>query len=405
MKKLTHVRYGVIGLGMMGGLHVPMIMESKDRKFSVTAVADIVADKAKTVAEEHGLAWFDNGFDMIDSGLIDAVIIAVPHYWHAAFTVYAAQRGIHVMCEKPLAASISDARLMVKECKKHKVSLGVMLHHRARADMIKVKGLIDKGAIGEVFRAQLICSNWFRTQAYYDSGEWRGTWDGEGGGVLINQGPHHFDLFQWIAGMPKRVMGLISTRAHKIEVEDCGNFLFDYGKGKVGYIYTTTAEEPGFEEFMFCGDKGTIVVGDGGVKIGKLAIPVSEHIFESGDACAGGAEQKIKWSEVKIPKRKDGHLEINAGFARHLITGKPFEYATGVEAMGELELSNAMHLSGYGEKIVTLPVDGAEMDRFLAKMERERSIGKGGGLRLKAKATLKKVMAPKKAKKKTSKKK
>ncbi len=396
MKKLKHVRFGVIGVGMVGSLHVETIPAAKSRQFSLTAIADIDAAKAKKFGEKANVPYFTSGFEMIDSGLCDVVIVAVPHYWHAPLTVYAARKGLHVMSEKPLSATIGDARIMVAECKKRRVSLGVMLHHRARADMITVKKLIDSGKIGEVFRSQLICSNWFRTQAYYDSGEWRGTWDGEGGGVLINQGPHHFDLFQWLSGMPKSLMGLISTRVHKIEVEDCGNFLMDYGKGRVGYIYTTTAEEPGYEQFMFCGDKGTIIVEDEKIKLGLLGMPISRHIFGSKNASAGGAEQSIKWTEVAVPKRKEGHLEINAGFARHLISGKPFQYATGVEALNELELSNAMHIAGYKEKVVQLPVDGAEMDRLLAKLERERSTGKGGGMRKQAKACLRKLMKAKK---------
>ncbi len=393
MAKLKHVRFGVIGVGMMGSGHVNMIPKARSRNFSLTALADIDAPKAAEFGEKCKVPHFTSGFEMIDSGLCDAVIVAVPHYWHAPLTIYAARRGLHVMCEKPLASSISDARLMVAECRKRRVSLGVMLHHRARADMNAVKKLIDSGRIGEVFRAQLICSNWFRTQAYYDSGAWRGTWDGEGGGVLINQGPHHFDLYQWLAGMPKSVMGMISTRAHKIEVEDCGNFLLDYGKGRVGYIYTTTAEEPGYEQFMFCGDKGTIVVENDKIKLGMLGMPVSKHIFGSKNASAGGAEQSITWSEVKVAKRKEGHLEINAGFARHIITGKPFEYATGAEALNELELSNAMHIAGFKQKTVQLPVDGAEMDRLLARLERERSTGKGGGMRKQARACLNRLMA------------
>jgi len=396
MKKLRHVRYGVIGVGMMGSGHVDMIPDAKSRDFSLTALADIDAAKAKKFGQQCKVPYFGSGFEMIDSGLCDAVIVAVPHYWHAPLTIYAARKGLHVMCEKPLSATISDARLMVADCAKRKVSLGVMLHHRARADMNAVKKLIDSGKIGEIFRAQLICSNWFRTQAYYDSGAWRGTWDGEGGGVLINQAPHHFDLFQWLAGMPKSVMGLISTRCHKIEVEDCGNFLMDYGKGRVGYIYTTTAEEPGYEQFMFCGDKGTIVVENGKIKLGMLGMPVSKHIFASKSGSAGGAEQSIKWTEVNFPRRKEGHIEITAGFARHLVTGKPFEYATGVEALNELELSNAMHIAGFKKKTVQLPVNGAEMDRLLAKLERERSTGKGGGIRKQAKACLNKLMKAKK---------
>ena len=394
--KPKHIRFGVIGLGMMGSGHVDMLSKDKDRSFSITAVADIDVERAQSFGEKYGLQWFTTGEEMIDSGLCDAVIVATPHYWHAPLTIRAARAGLHVMCEKPLSSTVGHARAMIAECKRRKVYMGVMLHHRARADMITVKKLLDRGVIGEVFRAQLICSNWFRTQAYYDSGAWRGTWDGEGGGVLINQAPHHLDLYQWLAGMPKRVLGLISTRCHKIEVEDCGNFLLDYGKGKVGYIYTTTAEEPGYEQFMFCGDKGTIVIEDGRIKLGKLNVPVSKHIFASADGGAGGAEQGIEWSEVPVKPRPDGHLEITRAFVRQILTGrKPFDFADGAQALNELELSNAMHLSGYKEKIVSVPVDADEMERLMNKLERERSTGKGQGIRKAANKDMRKLMAAK----------
>ncbi len=403
MAKLKHIRFGVIGVGMMGSGHVEMISTTTDRRLSLTALADIDAKKAKQFGQKYSVPWFATGEEMIDSGLCDAVIVATPHYWHAPLTIRAARAGLHVMCEKPLSSTVGHARAMIKECKKRKVKLGVMLHHRARADMQTVKGLIDSGAIGEVFRAQLICSNWFRTQAYYDSGAWRGTWDGEGGGVLINQAPHHLDLYQWIAGMPKKVLGLLSTRCHDIEVEDCANFLLDYGSGKVGYIYATTAEEPGYEEFMICGDKGTIVIGDEGIKLGKLKTPVSKHIFASRDGMAGGAEQGITWKPVKPKGRSGGHLEVTRGFVQWVLTGKkPFDFADGDQALNELELSNAMHLAGYKTKTISLPVNAAEMESLMGSLERRLSTGKGQGMRKAANADLKKLLAA--GKKKTVKK-
>ncbi|MHC4562228.1 MAG: Gfo/Idh/MocA family protein [Planctomycetota bacterium] len=393
-RKLKHVRFGIIGMGMMGSCHADILAKDRDRRFSLTAVADIDADKAKAAGETYDVAWFASGEEMIESGLCDAVIVATPHYWHAPLTIRAARAGLHVMCEKPLASTVGHARAMIAECKKRRVQLGVMLHHRARGDMHAVKKLVDSGAIGEVFRAQLVCSNWFRTQAYYDSGAWRGTWDGEGGGALINQAPHHLDLYQWIAGMPKKVLGLLSTRCHKIEVEDCANFLLDYGKGKVGYIYATTAEEPGYEQFMLCGDKGTIVVEEGKVKLGKLKVPVSRHIFASANSCAGGAEQGITWKDIKPLKRPGGHIEITRGFVQQILTGvKPFDFADGQQALNELELSNAMYLAGFKEKAVDLPVDADQMERLISKLERERSTGKGQGIRRKANADFRRLLA------------
>ena len=389
-----HIRFGVIGVGVMGGMHADILTNDDDPRFSLAAIADIDTAKARKVGAKADVPWFATGEEMIASGLCDAVIVATPHYWHAPLTIRAARTGLHVMCEKPLSSTVGHARAMITECKKRKVKLGVMLHQRARADMTTVKKLIDSGAIGEVFRAQLICSNWFRTQAYYDSGAWRGTWDGEGGGVLINQAPHHLDLYQWIAGMPKKVLGLISTRCHKIEVEDCANFLLDYEDGKVGYIYTTTAEEPGYEEFMICGDKGTIVIGDEGVKLGKLAMPVSQHIFASGDAGAGGAEQGIEWTTVEPEGPSGGHIDVTRGFVEWILTGKkPFDFADGKQALNELELSNAMHLAGYRNKVVALPVDAAEMERLMSSLEQRLSTGKGQGIRKAANADLRKLLA------------
>ena len=299
------------------------------------------------------------------------------------------------MCEKPLASTVGPARAMVRECRRRRRALGVMLHHRSRTIMIKMKQLVAGGAVGQVFRAQLVCSNWFRTQGYYDSGAWRGTWDGEGGGVLINQAPHHLDLYQWIAGMPRRVVGMIGTRAHRIEVEDTANFLLEYDRGKIGYIYATTAEEPGYEQFMVCGEEGTIVCEGGKLMLGKLRMPITDHIFRGGrqnviGKATGG--QKTTWREVKLPKDRGGrHIMLTRAFARHILKGTPM-YVDGAEALNELELSNAMYLAGFRHKSVDLPVDEGQMERLIGSLERERSTGKGGGIRAAAMRDLRRLL-------------
>ena len=389
MKK---VRFGVVGLGNMGSGHSRWCARDGGRDLCLGAVCDIVKDKAATFGAELGVPHFTDAQEMYDSGLIDAAIIATPHYWHGSQAIRAARKGLHVLCEKPLSSTVGHARAMVAECRRRKVALGVVLHHRTRSIMRKMKRLVDGGAIGEVFRVQMICSNWFRTQAYYDSGAWRGTWDGEGGGVLINQAPHHLDLYQWIGGMPKRVMGMVHTRAHNIEVEDSANFLLDYGGGKVGYIYATTAEEPGMEQIMVCGDKGTLVCERGGLRLGTLRMPVSKHIVASKSAMAGGAEQKITWKDVKLPKAPGGrHLMIIKAFAAHVLRGSEM-YCTGAEGINELELSNAMYLAGFKNKAVELPVDADEMERLVNRLERDRSTGKGGGLRKAANRDMKRLL-------------
>jgi len=389
---MNKVRFGVVGLGNMGSSHARWCAKDGRGDFRLGAVCDVVAEKAAAFGSELNVPHFTDALAMMDSGLIDAVILAAPHYWHAPHAVYAAKRGLHVLCEKPLESRVGPARAMIAACRRHKVALGVVLHHRTRPIMRKMKQLVDAAAIGEVFRAQLICSNWFRTQAYYDSGAWRGTWDGEGGGVLINQAPHHLDLFQWIAGMPRRIVGLLGTRAHRIEVEDSANFLLDYDGGKVGYIYATTAEEPGYEQFMVSGDKGTLVCESGKLRLGKLKIPVRKHIMTSKVSSAGRAEQQTTWTDVPFVDRKHGHLYVIRNFAAHVLRGVPL-YAPGSEAVNELELSNAMYLAGFEGRTVELPVDAGEIDRLIRRLERQRSTGKGGGLRAAADRLMRKVMA------------
>ena len=390
------VRFGVIGLGNMGSAHSRWCKDPGTRDLTLGAVCDIVEEKAQKFGQDLDVPHFTDAETMMDSGLIDAVIIATPHYWHPSLAIMAARRGLHVMCEKPLASSVGPARQMIAECKKAKVAFGAMLQQRTRSIMIKVKQMVDRGEIGEIFRVQMICSNWFRTQAYYDSGAWRGTWDGEGGGVLINQAPHSLDLFQWIGGMPKTVSGTVATRDHKIEVEDTANFLCDHGNGKMGYFFATTAELPGYEEFRISGDKGTLVAAGGKIMFGKLKTPLHKYTFTTKSTMGSGKDQKVTWKEVKFPKRKEGHLEVTKAFAAHILRGKPM-IATAEEAINELELSNAMYIAGYKNKPVTLPVDGKEMDSLLASLEKKHSTGKGGGMRKEATAHLNKLLRSGKA--------
>ena len=385
------VRFGVVGVGGMGGNHARGIVRGGGRTCRLVAVADKAPEIAERVGQELDVAYFDSAQAMYESGLCEAVLVATPHYWHAPLTIRAARAGLHVLCEKPMAAAVGDARAMIRECAKRKVALGVMLQQRLRGVMRKARQLVVSGRIGEVFRAQLICSNWFRTQRYYDHGAWRGTWSGEGGGVLTNQAPHSLDLFQWLGGMPRRVVAVMGTRAHKIEVEDTANIIFEYDKGKTGYIYATTAEEPGYEQLWLAGDKGTLVVEGNRIRLGRLKVPVRRHIMSSPSSFDGSAEQAITWRDVPHPAKDGGHIGVTQAFARHIRTGSP-PVATGVEGLCELELANAAYLSGYRNKRVDLPVSAAEMDRLLSNLERTHGIRRGGPMRREAARDMRKLL-------------
>ncbi len=384
MKK---IRFGIIGCGGIGRHHAKQIVEAKAKDFCLTAVADVYAKTAETLGRELGVEWFGDGWKLIDSGLVDAVIIATPHYDHPPLTIYAARRGLHVLTEKPVAVTVGPARAMVSQCAKHDVALGVMFHQRNRSLMRKMKQMVEAGRIGEIFRVQMICSNWYRTQAYYDLAEWRGTWEGEGGGILLNQAPHSLDLLLWIGGIPKRIIATTETRLHKIEVENTVNAILEYGGGKTGYIYATTAEAPGMEQLMVCGDKGTLVAQNDKLQFGKLAVPLSKDIKSRG----ASGEPKCTWTEVPISGQDGEHIGVIKAFVAHILRGKPL-VASGTDGLNELEISNAIYISGFRDKTVDLPVSAAEMERLLNSLSRKHGKGKSPNMRKKANAQLKKLL-------------
>ena len=384
MKK---VRFGIIGCWGMGRGHARTIVAAKSREFCLTAVSDIIPERARTIGEEHGVAWYDDNLAMMDSGLLDAVLIATPHYDHPPLAIHAARRRLHVLTEKPMGVTVGPVRAMIAECRRRRVALGVMFQQRTRPEMRKLKQMVDSGALGDVFRVEMICSTWYRSQGYYDDGDWRGTWDGEGGGILINQAPHSLDLYQWFGGMPRRIIATIETRHHRIEVENTVNAVLDYGKGKHGYIYATTAEVPGQERYAICGDKGTLVAEGGTLKLARVKGGIRKHLTTA----PAWTRPACEWTDVPLPKARTGHIEVTRAFARHILRGTPM-VAAGAEGVNELELSNAIYISGYRNKPVDLPVDAAEMERLIAHLIRTRSTGRGGHRRSKADAELKRLL-------------
>jgi len=389
MKK---VRFGIVGLGVVGGRHVETFAKARSPHFGLTAAAEVNTEIAAAAGRKLDVPVFTDVDELFSSGLCDAVLLATPHCWHPHLAIRAARAGLHVLSEKPLAVTVGPARAMIAECRKHKVALGAMLQDRTLPLYVKMKQMIDAGRLGTIYRISQVCTRWYRTQAYYDSGAWRGTWDGEGGGILINQACHALDIFQHLAGMPDRVLCSLATRIHKIEVENTAEAVFHYADGCMGHFYVSTAHEPVLDRIEVFGDKGTLVADGGRLRFARLAAPLGRHIRTCRIAEADVAKIGATWKDVPLPKRPGGrHVDVIAAFARHVLRGTEM-VATGAEALHELELSNAMYVSGYKNKPVDLPVDAGEIDRLLAGLEKARSTGKGRGMRAKARRALAKLL-------------
>src|SRR5579872_1308465 len=256
MKK---VRLGIIGMGNIGRHHAEYLRAGGVNRCELTAVCSTSPGKLEKYLP---LKVYDDGEKLIGSGVVDAVLIATPHYQHTSLGVAALERGLHVMVEKPISAHKADAERLIAAHKKRKrpVFAG-MFQLRIEPRYAKIRKLIQDGELGELARVSWIITDWYRTEAYYLSGGWRATWKGEGGGVLLNQCLHNLDVLQWLCGMPARVRGFCQLgRYHDIEVEDNVTAYLEFAKGATGVFITSTGEAPGTNRFEIAGTRGRMVL-------------------------------------------------------------------------------------------------------------------------------------------------
>ena len=364
---MSKVRIGVIGTGGMGQGHCAYM--DKLEVGQLTAVCDVVPEVAREVGERYQVPHFDNHIALLDSGLVDAVLIATSHYFHPPIAVDAFRRNLHVLTEKPIAVSVKEASRMIRAAQRSGKVFAVMYQMRADPGPQAAKKFIADGRLGDLVRVNLILAM-YRTQAYYDSGGWRATWKGEGGGVLVNQAPHGLDIFCWLVGMPKTVTAHTRTRLHNIEVEDEAFALLEYPNGAHGYLFAGVIEAPQTNRVEIVGDRGKILFDDRGVQFWELPTPISDFTRTSHEMWA-----KPKAKQVKVPqplagqaKRETGHIAITRNFCRAILYGEDL-LAPGDEGLWSLELVNAMILSHYRSKTVRLPVKRNEYEELLEELK------------------------------------
>jgi predicted dehydrogenase len=352
------VRMGIIGFGGMGSHHGKYILENEVPGAVLTAVADVDSnrlEKARELSEQ--IALFNDADSLIKSGKVDAVLIATPHYDHPPLAIKALQGGLHALVEKPAGVYTRQVREMNRVAEQSSRVFGIMFNQRTRADYQRLRDLVASGELGEIRRTMYVITTWLRTQVYYDAGGWRGTWSGEGGGVLMNQAPHNLDLFQWICGLPKRLQAFCSFgKYHQMETEDDVTAYLEYSNGATGVFITSTGEAPGSQHFEVVGDRGKAVLDESGPKsrvaFWRTRKSVQEHIATA----AGGFERPETW-ECSIPGGGgEEHKGVMKDFVRAIRTGAPL-LAPGTDGVKGVELANAMHLSTWLGGWVDFPID------------------------------------------------
>ena len=374
---MKQVKLGIIGMGNMGSAHFKGIIDQTDCEIVVTAIADRLDTKIEAIKthidnfnQAHPdrqvamPAVFKEGSDLIESGECEAILIAVPHYDHPTLAIQAFRKGLHVMCEKPAGVYTLQVREMMAEADKHpELKFGMMFNQRTNCVYRKMKEIIDSGELGEIRRTNWIVTDWYRPQYYYDSGDWRATWAGEGGGVLLNQCPHNLDLWQWICGMPVKIDAKMNFgRLHDVEIEDEVTAYVEYANGATGCFITTTGEAPGVNRFEIVCDGGTLICENNKLILKKLSMFESEFTRTNKKSVFGKPGCTV--TEVETDGLNLQHRAVRDAFAAAILRDEPM-VADGREGINGLMISNGMHLSAWTGKMIELPFDEQQFKDLL----------------------------------------
>jgi predicted dehydrogenase len=357
---MDNVRLAVIGIGNMGRFHLVNI--EKEPKVKLVAVCDIVPERAQAAAEQYGCEPYYDAQALLDAHICDAVLIATPHYSHTTIGIAALQAGYHVLVEKPISVHKADCERLIAAHQDKRLVFAAMFNQRTDPHFQEIRRLVQSGELGQLERVSWIITDWFRAQAYYDSGGWRATWKGEGGGVLLNQCPHNLDLLQWICGMPEQITGHCGLGAwHNIEVEDQVTAYMKYPGKCTGVFIASTGEAPGTNRLEIAGDKGKLVFENSILTFTRNEVSTRQFCLESP---AMFAKPETTVETITIEGSGGQHAEILENFADAILSGAKL-IAPAEEGIHSVELANAMLYSSFTGNPVNLPMDGAAYEASL----------------------------------------
>jgi len=360
---MTKVRLGIIGLGHIGQYHADYLMEGKVDRAELVAVSHVApGDRGKYQA----LKVFTDDEALIQSGLVDAVIIATPHFQHTTLGIAALRHGLHVMVEKPISAHKADAERLIAAHHAHPdLIFAGMFQFRAEPRYLKIKAMLEAGELGKVTRMSWIITDWFRTEAYYASSAWRATWKGEGGGVLLNQCLHNLDIMQWLLGMPARLRGFCQLgRFHQIEVEDNICAYLEYPNGATGTFVSSTGEAPGSNRFEIAGTRGKLLLENDRLRFTRNEVDMVEFCRT---AELGFTKPAVCESEIPFENAANAHATLMQNFVNAILDGEPL-IAPGAEGIHAVELANAILFSSLLGQTLELPMNSAAYEAKLSEL-------------------------------------
>jgi len=340
------VGFGIIGVGGIGKTHAKSIAAIEGAK--LVAVCDTVEERAQKIAEEYGAIPYTDYRKMVERDDLEIVNICTPSGMHGDMAIDCANAGKHVLCEKPIDIHLDKIDAMIETAERNRITLSCIFQNRFSDAARRIKQAIEAGRLGRLLYGDAAVK-WYRTQEYYDAGGWRGTWQWDGGGALMNQSVHYIDLLQWFMGPARRVWGRTGTMNHKIETEDLGVATLEFENGALGQIVGTTCAHPGLgTRIDVIGSQGTVVWEDGEIKRWELLEGEKEEI--ASDAATLGSGAADPWAISA-----GGHQRQIEYFAHCVIEGKPAE-PTAREARKSVEIILSIYESSRRGEPVTLPL-------------------------------------------------
>jgi predicted dehydrogenase len=358
--------FAVVGVKGVGATHVSAIRSLPEAR--LVAVVDVDEAAARGAAEKNECrAYADVERMLAECDDVEIVNIATPHPSHPSIALAALQAGRHVIVEKPMAVTAREAEAMVAAAHAAGRKLGVNYQARTTARNQTIHRIVRE-ELGALYR-MTASGGGVRTQAYYNSAPWRGTWKGEGGGVLMNQAPHELDLFTWFCGMPRQVRAWTTTQLHDIEVEDMADAILLYENGAVAHLHQNTIDVPSCERWEFFGRRAALVSDAAGLRRSRLEQPLDD--FVRTDPQMWG-RLTSSWEPVTLPEHTGprGHAAIAADMIAAIEEDRA-PIAPGEEGVASVELANALILASKRNKTVDLPLDRDEYDELLAELRRK----------------------------------
>ena len=367
---MQDLRLGIIGLGNMGQFHANAIAAGKIAHCQLAAVCDRDERQLGRYLPARG---FLSSSELINSGEVDATLIATPHYSHTTIGIEALGSGLHVLIEKPLSVHKADCERLLAAHRGTKQVFATMFNQRTDPFCLKLREMIRNDELGTIRRINWIVTHWFRTAVYYASSGWRATWAGEGGGVLLNQSPHQLDLWQWLFGMPSKVRAFCQFgRYHDIEVEDDVTAYFEYDNGTTGVLITSTGEAPGTDRLEIAAERGRVIIENDRFHWTRNEVPMSEFSKQSPDAFAKPATSEM---EIPLAGRGGQHNEVLQNFVDAILFGERL-IAPAEEGIHSVELANAMLFSSDTDTTVSLPLNAGLFERWLSDKIKNSSFRK-----------------------------